>query len=110
MLGAQEHHMVHRTHAYRDLFGKPAHPCGNPHHPVQHDQDQGEARTQTPTHMHRHMDRYSQTLGNMHTRTEIVSVCVFQDKYLHTNCLAALANMSAQFRCLHQYAAQRIIR
>lgn len=33
-----------------------------------------------------------------------------QDKYLHTNCLAALANMSAQFRSLHQYAAQRIIR
>uniref|UniRef100_A0A7M4F9Q2 Dymeclin n=1 Tax=Crocodylus porosus TaxID=8502 RepID=A0A7M4F9Q2_CROPO len=31
------------------------------------------------------------------------------DKYLHTNCLAALANMSAQFRSLHQYAAQRII-
>ncbi|CAB1352057.1 unnamed protein product, partial [Coregonus sp. 'balchen'] len=24
-----------------------------------------------------------------------------RDKYLHTNCLAALANMSAQFRCLH---------
>lgn len=32
-----------------------------------------------------------------------------RDKYLHTNCLAALANMSAQFRTLHQYAAQRII-
>uniref|UniRef100_A0A669QLC3 Dymeclin n=1 Tax=Phasianus colchicus TaxID=9054 RepID=A0A669QLC3_PHACC len=32
-----------------------------------------------------------------------------RDKYLHTNCLAALANMSAQFRSLHQYAAQRII-
>ncbi|XP_058532949.1 dymeclin isoform X1 [Ochotona princeps] len=32
-----------------------------------------------------------------------------RDKYLHTNCLAALANMSAQFRALHQYAAQRII-
>uniref|UniRef100_H3DN48 Dymeclin n=1 Tax=Tetraodon nigroviridis TaxID=99883 RepID=H3DN48_TETNG len=32
-----------------------------------------------------------------------------RDKYLHTNCLAALANMSAQFRRLHQYAAQRII-
>lgn len=32
-----------------------------------------------------------------------------RDKYLHTNCLAALANMSAQFRNLHQYAAQRII-
>ncbi|XP_076844928.1 dymeclin [Brachyhypopomus gauderio] len=30
-----------------------------------------------------------------------------RDKYLHTNCLAALANMSSQFRCLHQYAAQR---
>uniref|UniRef100_A0A7M4G0E3 Dymeclin n=1 Tax=Crocodylus porosus TaxID=8502 RepID=A0A7M4G0E3_CROPO len=35
-------------------------------------------------------------------------VCI-RDKYLHTNCLAALANMSAQFRSLHQYAAQRII-
>ncbi|XP_051961999.1 LOW QUALITY PROTEIN: dymeclin-like [Xyrauchen texanus] len=32
-----------------------------------------------------------------------------RDKYLHTNCLAALANMSSQFRNLHQYAAQRII-
>ncbi|XP_048787551.1 dymeclin isoform X1 [Lagopus muta] len=32
-----------------------------------------------------------------------------RDKYLHNNCLAALANMSAQFRSLHQYAAQRII-
>uniref|UniRef100_A0A3Q1MB15 Dymeclin n=1 Tax=Bos taurus TaxID=9913 RepID=A0A3Q1MB15_BOVIN len=32
-----------------------------------------------------------------------------RDKYLHTNCLAALANMSAQFRSLHQYAAQRIV-
>uniref|UniRef100_A0A8D1HIM9 Dymeclin n=1 Tax=Sus scrofa TaxID=9823 RepID=A0A8D1HIM9_PIG len=34
---------------------------------------------------------------------------IHEDKYLHTNCLAALANMSAQFRSLHQYAAQRII-
>uniref|UniRef100_A0A8C4QHW9 Dymeclin n=1 Tax=Eptatretus burgeri TaxID=7764 RepID=A0A8C4QHW9_EPTBU len=32
-----------------------------------------------------------------------------RDKYLHTNCLAVLANMSAHFRGLHQYAAQRII-
>ncbi|XP_078710917.1 dymeclin isoform X4 [Lampetra fluviatilis] len=32
-----------------------------------------------------------------------------RDKYLHTNCLAALANMSAQFHSLHQYAAQRIM-
>lgn len=29
-----------------------------------------------------------------------------RDKYLHTNCLAALANMSAQFRGLHPYVAQ----
>ncbi len=33
-----------------------------------------------------------------------------QDKYLHTNCLAALANMSAQFRNLHPYVTQRIVR
>merc|ERR1712107_355303 len=32
-----------------------------------------------------------------------------RDKYLHTNCLAALANMSSQFRNLHPYAAQRIV-
>uniref|UniRef100_UPI00358EEEA2 dymeclin isoform X2 n=1 Tax=Myxine glutinosa TaxID=7769 RepID=UPI00358EEEA2 len=32
-----------------------------------------------------------------------------RDKYLHTNCLAVLANMSAHFRGLHQYAAQRIV-
>ena len=27
-------------------------------------------------------------------------------RYLHTNCLAALANMSSQFRNLHPYVAQ----
>lgn len=32
-----------------------------------------------------------------------------RDKYLHTNCLAALANMSAQFRSLHPYVSQRLI-
>lgn len=32
-----------------------------------------------------------------------------QDKYLHTNCLAALANMSAQFRSLHPYVSQRLL-
>lgn len=53
----------------------------------------------------------------LYTRRIVWCACVFfspphlqQDKYLHTNCLAALANMSAQFRTLHQYAAQRIIR
>merc|ERR1711976_515060 len=32
-----------------------------------------------------------------------------RDKYLHTNCLAALANMSSQFRNLHPYVSQRIV-
>jgi len=32
-----------------------------------------------------------------------------RDKYLHTNCLAALANMSNQFQNLHTFVSQRII-
>lgn len=32
-----------------------------------------------------------------------------RDKYLHTNCLAALANMSAQFWELHPYVSQRLV-
>ncbi|XP_045490131.1 dymeclin [Pieris rapae] len=32
-----------------------------------------------------------------------------RDKYLHTNCLAAIANMSCEFRKLHPYVAQRLI-
>lgn len=32
-----------------------------------------------------------------------------RDKYLHTNCLAALANMSSKFRSLHPYVSQRLI-
>lgn len=32
-----------------------------------------------------------------------------RDKYLHTNCLAALANMSGQFRQLHPYVSQRLV-
>ncbi|CAI8033481.1 Dymeclin [Geodia barretti] len=32
-----------------------------------------------------------------------------QDKYLHTNCLAALANMSSHFNSLHLDAAQKIV-
>lgn len=31
-----------------------------------------------------------------------------RDKYLHTNCLAALANMSSKFHNLHSYVCQRI--
>ena len=32
-----------------------------------------------------------------------------RDKYLHTNCLAALANMSSHCTNLHPYTAQRIV-
>lgn len=28
---------------------------------------------------------------------------------MHSNCLAALANMSGQFRCLHPYVSQRLV-
>jgi hypothetical protein len=31
-----------------------------------------------------------------------------KDKYLHTNCLAALANMSSKFLNLHPYVCQRL--
>jgi len=31
------------------------------------------------------------------------------DKYLHTNCLATLANMAAYFRRLHPYTCQRLV-
>lgn len=31
-----------------------------------------------------------------------------KDKYLHTNCLAALANMSSKFNNLHPYVCQRL--
>ena len=36
-------------------------------------------------------------------------VPAWQDKYLHTNCLAALANMSSEFRQLHPYVCQRLV-
>lgn len=42
-------------------------------------------------------------------RTIQYNMLKMRDKYLHTNCLAALANMSAQFRSLHPYVAQRLI-
>ncbi|XP_066270653.1 dymeclin-like [Branchiostoma lanceolatum] len=42
-------------------------------------------------------------------RTIQFNITRMRDKYLHTNCLAALANMSAHFHSLHQYVAQRII-
>jgi len=42
-------------------------------------------------------------------RTIQYNMLKMRDKYLHTNCLAALANMSSQFRNLHPYVAQRIV-
>eukprot|EP00731_Ephydatia_muelleri_P017058 Em0010g156a len=42
-------------------------------------------------------------------RTIQVNMSQIRDKYLHTNCLAALANMSAHFHSLHLEAAQKLI-
>ncbi|XP_012945055.1 dymeclin [Aplysia californica] len=42
-------------------------------------------------------------------RTIQYNMTRMRDKYLHTNCLAALANMSAQFTDLHPFVAQKII-
>ncbi|XP_046665621.1 dymeclin [Homalodisca vitripennis] len=43
------------------------------------------------------------------TRTVQYNLLKMRDKYLHTNCLAALANMSSQFYQLHPYVCQRLI-
>ncbi|XP_072032862.1 dymeclin-like [Amphiura filiformis] len=42
-------------------------------------------------------------------RTIQFNMTRMRDKYLHTNCLAALANMSSQFHSLHPYVTQRIV-
>ncbi|XP_048523171.1 dymeclin isoform X2 [Dendroctonus ponderosae] len=42
-------------------------------------------------------------------RTIKYNMLKMRDKYLHTNCLAALANMSSQFRDLHPYISQRLV-
>ncbi|XP_014211106.1 dymeclin isoform X2 [Copidosoma floridanum] len=42
-------------------------------------------------------------------RTIQYNMLKMRDRYLHTNCLAALANMSSQFRALHPYVSQRLI-
>jgi hypothetical protein len=41
-------------------------------------------------------------------RTIQFNMTRMRDKYLHTNCLAALANMSSKFHNLHSYVCQRI--
>ncbi|XP_054264200.1 dymeclin [Macrosteles quadrilineatus] len=43
------------------------------------------------------------------TRTVQYNLLKMRDKYLHTNCLAALANMSSQFYELHPYVCQRLV-
>ena len=42
-------------------------------------------------------------------RTIQYNMLKVRDKYLHTNCLAALANMSGQFKGLHPYVSQRMV-
>ncbi|ESO98060.1 hypothetical protein LOTGIDRAFT_239130 [Lottia gigantea] len=42
-------------------------------------------------------------------RTIQFNLSRMRDKYLHTNCLAALANMSSQFINLHPFVAQKIV-
>ncbi|GLH13427.1 Dymeclin [Gryllus bimaculatus] len=42
-------------------------------------------------------------------RTVQFNMLRMRDRYLHTNCLAALANMSAEFRNLHPYVTQRLV-
>lgn len=42
-------------------------------------------------------------------RTVQYNMSKMRDKYLHTNCLAALANMSGQFHDLHPYVSQRLM-
>ncbi|KAF5305088.1 hypothetical protein FQA39_LY09350 [Lamprigera yunnana] len=42
-------------------------------------------------------------------RTVQYNMLKMRDKYLHTNCLAALANMSGHFRDLHPYVSQRLV-
>uniref|UniRef100_A0A2C9L5B3 Dymeclin n=1 Tax=Biomphalaria glabrata TaxID=6526 RepID=A0A2C9L5B3_BIOGL len=43
-------------------------------------------------------------------RTIQYNMTRMRDKYLHTNCLAALANMSAQFNNLSAFVSQKIIK
>ncbi|XP_064387359.1 dymeclin-like isoform X2 [Halichondria panicea] len=42
-------------------------------------------------------------------KTVQVNITHIRDKYLHTNCLAALANMSSHFHSLHLDAARKIV-
>ncbi|XP_003740892.1 dymeclin [Galendromus occidentalis] len=66
-----------------------------------------------------HVDWYSErnvgdiNLGSLFIlvviRTMHYNMTRARDRYLHTNCLAALANTSAHFSRMHPYAAQRMV-
>uniref|UniRef100_A0A2P2I3T6 Dymeclin n=1 Tax=Hirondellea gigas TaxID=1518452 RepID=A0A2P2I3T6_9CRUS len=42
-------------------------------------------------------------------RTITFNMTKMRDRYLHSNCLACLANMSSQFRSIHPYVCQRLL-
>lgn len=42
-------------------------------------------------------------------RTIQTNITKIRDKYLHTNCLATLANMSSKFHSFHPYVAEKIL-
>ena len=46
---------------------------------------------------------------SLFSRTIQYNMLKMRDRYLHTNCLAALANMSGLFKHLHPYVAQRLV-
>ena len=37
------------------------------------------------------------------------NITKMRDKYLHTNCLATLANMSSKFHTFHPYVAEKVL-
>ncbi|GFR99374.1 dymeclin [Elysia marginata] len=47
--------------------------------------------------------------GHLVTASHFVCRFTSQDKYLHTNCLAALANMSSEFTNLNSFVAQKVV-
>ena len=64
-----------------------------------------------PWYVERHLSEIS--LGGLLilvvVRTIQVNMSRMRDKYLHTNCLACLANMSSTFKELHAYVAQKLV-
>ena len=42
-------------------------------------------------------------------KTMQTNMTKMRDKYLHTNCLATLANMSSKFHSFHPYVAEKVL-